>query len=438
MQSDADHINKRNYDDFNEFFWSTNCLQYRYSCDDPSELRLDVEDPNDRVTAPLLGSSLVPIAVGMMNAPKTFLEKRSWLRGIMAFNRIIDWHIVTFYLLSILAFSCDLVWGWVYTLQAASGVFWILNSLAIFWELLEVWASYPGIHLGGDAIFGSVFVLVARFIVLTNQTLYLIWTFSLESDSTFWWWQFVWLSLPCMIPYVLQTMVNFLPAVSTTILTSRNEYVQSFLNIHFPISRLYIGKEVHESFKHAAIYTFFWATLIAWKLYFSFVYEIHTMVLPTIEITDYYATIYDKSFRKTSLLLLLFLRWMPQFLVYCIDMTIWFAVWQAFAGLCVGFSDHLGDIRSMKDIRNNLGRAPEYFCAKILSIDAGSRRGSSDSILNSAEHNSMECRRQCLMYPNSNDGETRLRSDPHKLQGYVDRLGLEVTLTSCRAMWTDF
>ena len=173
------------------------------------------------------------------------------------------------------------------------------------------------------------------------------------------------------------------------------------------------------------------------SLSFSFVYEIHTMVLPTIEITDYYATIYDKSFRKTSLLLLLFLRWMPQFLVYCIDMTIWFAVWQAFAGLCVGFSDHLGDIRSMKDIRNNLGRAPEYFCAKILSIDAGSRRGSSDSILNSAEHNSMECRRQCLMYPNSNDGETRLRSDPHKLQGYVDRLGLEVTLTSCRAMWTD-
>jgi callose synthase len=227
MQSDADHINKRNYDDFNEFFWSTNCLQYRYSCDDPSELRLDVEDPNDRVTAPLLGSSLVPIAVGMMNAPKTFLEKRSWLRGIMAFNRIIDWHIVTFYLLSILAFSCDLVWGWVYTLQAASGVFWILNSLAIFWELLEVWASYPGIHLGGDAIFGSVFVLVARFIVLTNQTLYLIWTFSLESDSPFWWWQFVWLSLPCMIPYILQTMVIFLPAVSTTILTSRNEYVQS-------------------------------------------------------------------------------------------------------------------------------------------------------------------------------------------------------------------
>ena len=157
------------------------------------------------------------------------------------------------------------------------------------------------------------------------------------------------------------------------------------------------------------------------SLYFSFVYEIHTMVLPTIEITDYYATIYDKSFRKTSLLLLLFLRWMPQFLVYCIDMTIWFAVWQAFAGLCVGFSDHLGDIRSMKDIRNNLGRAPEYFCAKILSIDAGSRRGSSDSILNSAEHNSMECRPQCLMYPIA----------------MMVRLGLEVTLTSCRAMWTD-
>ena len=129
MKSSADHVSKRNYDDFNEFFWSRDCLQYRYSCEDPNE-HTDVEDPN-RLTAPLTRESLLPITVGMKNAPKTFLEKRSWLRGIMALSRIVEWHIVTFYLLSVLAFSHDLVWGWVYTLQVASGVFWLFNSLAI-------------------------------------------------------------------------------------------------------------------------------------------------------------------------------------------------------------------------------------------------------------------------------------------------------------------
>lgn len=429
MQSNADHINKRNYDDFNEFFWSRDCLRYRYTCQDPYSL--DAEDPLRAMTAPLPGESQPPITVGMMNAPKTFLEKRSWLRGIMALSRIIEWHIVTFYLLSVLAFSRDMVWGWVFTLQVASGVFWLFNSLAICWELLEVWASYPGVHLSGTAVFGSVFVLVSRFLILAYQTMYLMWTFGpsggsylgVEADSTFWWWQYVWLSLLSMTPYIIETVTNFCPVITTRLCTSRNDYVQTFLNILFPSSRMYVGKEVHESLKHTFVYVFFWATLISWKLYFSYVFEVYSMVLPTIQLTDDYANFPDQSFVKMSCLLLL--RWTPQFLVYCIDMSIWYAIWQAFAGTSVGFSDHLGDIRSMKDIRNNFGRAPEHFCCKLLSPDAGSRRGSSASFVHSDNYNSMESldnNRQSIMNPNSHEGQSLLGSDPHKLQGYVNRL----------------
>jgi callose synthase len=432
MQSNADHINKRNYDDFNEFFWSRDCLRYRYSCADPQNL--DAEDPMrvaSSMTAPLPGETQPPITVGMIGAPKTFLEKRSWLRGIMALSRIIEWHIVTFYLLSVLAFSRDMVWGWVYSVQVASGVFWIFNSLAICWELLEVWASYPGVHLSGTAVFGSVFVLVARFLILTYQTLYLMWTFGpgggsylgVEADSTFWWWQYIWLSLLCMTPYILETVTNLFPAITTRLCTSRNDYVQTFLNILFPSSRLYVGKEVHESLKHTSVYVFFWATLISWKLFFSYVFEVYSMVLPTIELTDDYANFPNQSLVKMGLLLLL--RWTPQFLVYCIDMSIWYAIWQAFAGTSVGFSDHLGDIRSMKDIRNSFGRAPEHFCTKMLSPDAGSRRGSSASFMNTDNFNSMESldnNRQSLTNPNSHEGQSLLGNDPHKLQGYVNRL----------------
>ena len=266
MKSNADHVNKRNYDDFNEFFWSRECLQYRYSSEDPNAQGAnDIETPHNRITAPFPGEIQSPITVGMMSAPKTFLEKRSWLRGIMALSRIVEWHIVTFYLLSVLAFSHDLVWGWVYTLQVASGVFWLFNSLSICWGLLEVWASYPGIHLSSSAIFGSIFVLVARFLILVYQTLYLMWTFGpakgsylgIIAESTFWWWQYVWLSLLCMAPYFLEALTNLYPAITTKLMTSRNDYIQTFLNILFPISRLYVAKEVHESFKHTAVYVFF-------------------------------------------------------------------------------------------------------------------------------------------------------------------------------------
>lgn len=413
MKLNNDHDEKRNYDDFNEFFWSRNCLQYHYSGKNPFES----EDLESRMSPPglLPGESLPTITEGLEKAPKTFLEKRSWLRGVLALNRILEWHIVTFYLLGVLAFSRELVWGWVFSLQVASAVFWIFNALHLCWSLLEVWASFPGLMLSGTDVCGSVFILVARFLTLVYQTLYLMWAFSpqngvhlgVEADSTFWWWQYVWLSLLIMVPYFIESFFQIIPSLSTRVYTSQNDYVQSFLNILYPLSRLYTNKEVHESFGHAVVYVFFWVTLMAWKLFFSYIFEVYSMVLPSLELTDDYFNYPNQSFAK--MLLLLSMRWLPQFLVYVIDMSIWYAVWQAFAGTSVGFSEHLGDVRSIEDIRKNFGQAPENFCRKMLSPDAGSRRGSSASFLGSSGNNISE-------------GSALLGVDPHKLQSYMSRL----------------
>jgi len=197
------------------------------------------------------------------------------------------------------------------------------------------------------------------------------------------------------------------PASSTALYTSRNDYVQSFLNILFPLSRLYVGKEVHESFGHTAIYLFYWTTLMAWKLFFSYIFEVYSMVLPTLQLCDDYINFPDQSFAKMCVVLTM--RWLPQFLVYLIDMSIWYSVWQAFAGTAVGFSDNLGDIKTMNDIRDNFGRAPELFCQKMLSPDAGSRRGSSASF--ASKSGSFGSESQAL-----------LGADPHQLQSYVNRL----------------
>lgn len=413
MNSNADHQEKRNYDDFNEFFWSRNCLQYRYSLTEPPD-RADIEGMGGGLGGPLPGEFLPAISEALAESSKTFLEKRSWLRGVLALSRILEWHIVTFYILGVIAFARELVWGWVFSLQAASGVFWLFNSLHLTWALLEVWASYPGLQLSGTEVCGSVFVLLARFLTLVYQTLYLMWAFSpqkgvylgIEADSTFWWWQYVWLSLLVMIPYFLESCLQIVPSLESKLYMSQNEYIQSFLNILYPISRLYVGKEVQESFRHTIVYAIFWITLMTWKLYFSYIFEVYSMVLPSLELIDDYLNYPDQSFIKMSVLLCA--RWLPQFIVYLIDMSIWYAAWQAFAGTSVGFSNHLGDIRSMEDIRMNFGQAPEHFCKKMLSPDAGSRRGSSASFLGSAN--------------NVNEGTSLLGADPQKLQSYVNRL----------------
>ena len=407
MKSKKDHQEKRNYDDFNEFFWSRDCLKFKYTWEDPAE-SADVEARPDVMAVDVSP----PVTDGLERAPKTFLEKRSWLRGILALNRIIEWHIASFFLLSVVAFAMELVWGWVETFQAASAVFWLLNSLHLLWAMLEVWSGYPGIHLSGTEVCGSVFILVARFLLLVHQSMYLL--FALvdastsyqgnKGDSTFWWWQYIWLSLLVMIPYFGEALIQLFPPLAAKIYTSQSEYVQAFLNLFYPISRLYVGKEVQESLGHTFVYVFFWVTLMCWKLFFSYVFEVYSMVLPSLQLTDDYINYRNQSF--LDMCLLLGMRWLPQFVVYLIDMSIWYAAWQAFAGTSVGLSDHLGDVRTFDDIRETFGRAPENFCKKMLSPDAGSRRGSSASFLGNSETDLTE--------------KSRLLEG--KIQSYVNRL----------------
>ncbi len=55
----------------------------------------------------------------------------------MTLSRVIECHIVTSYLLAVVAFSHDLVWGWVVTLEVVSEVFWILMLLLVYEKLLQ-------------------------------------------------------------------------------------------------------------------------------------------------------------------------------------------------------------------------------------------------------------------------------------------------------------
>ena len=319
------------------------------------------------------------------------------------------------------------MWGWIYTFEVASSVFWLINFLAICWDLLEVWASYPGIHLESTSIFRSVFVLTTRFLILAYQTLYLMWAFGaakgsylrIEASPTFWWCQYVWLSLLCVIPYFVGAIFNLCPSVTTTLMMSRNDYIQNIINVIVPMSRLYTGKEVHESFKHAIVYNIFWGTLIMWKLYFSYVFEVYTMALPSIQLLDDYINHPDQGFWRMFFLLVL--RWLPQFIIYCIDMSIWYSVWQAFAGTSVASSEHLGNIHSIKEIRERFAEVPEHFCSKMLS--PGSCCDSSAGMANMSQSDiSLDEKQPSLISPNSKEGKSLLAEDPNKLQGAVNRL----------------
>ena len=362
-ETSKDHVDRRNYDDFNEFFWTSKCLKYKIFIDDDDDDDDGGDDANN-------GTKFVD--EGLRDCPKTFQEKRSWLTTMLSLNRVIEWNVITFYFLTVIAFARALVWGWVYAVQVGSGVFLLMNFLHLLWSILDVWSVTPNIELSGTAVTGHVLSLSTRFLVLAYQTDYLSRAFgegtggsmNFDADASFWWWQYVWLSAVVMVPYAIEAVFQLWPYSSTLVYSSSNDYVQSFLNVVYPMSRLYVGKRVHETIDRSCTYILFWVTLLTWKLLFSYHFEVACMVLPTLELSDDYYNYPDQSFYKMASLIVI--RWIPQFVVYTIDTSIWYALWQAFAGTTVGFDERLGDIKNFEDIRGSFTKAPDAFCSKLI------------------------------------------------------------------------
>ncbi len=374
--SNNDHMKAKNYDDFNEFFWNPACLAYSYCSADPG-------------SATSLKKSSVPIHKALAKAPKTFLEKRSILSIFLSFSRILEFHLVTFHFLTALSFASMLIWPTYYTVQIISSVLITINFLPILWCMLEVWQVYPGIQVTGTASVGFIVRLCTRFIILTYQVQYFLFSVNenpstpimqAQGTSVFWWWQYIWISIPAMLPQFFDITWQILPSLGVSARNCKNDVWQAFRNISYPTSRLYVGQSIFAPFTDVLGYLFFWGTLIAFKMWFSYKFEVKVLVLPTLEISDDYCNLPNKNFIRTALLIIC--RWIPQLMIYLIDTSIWFAVWSSITGIIMGFQYRLGEVQDLSGIRKMFMQIPKEFCSKLMPKGTVSRETSLADVSN--------------------------------------------------------
>jgi hypothetical protein len=171
-----DHPFKRNYDDFNEFFWTPECLDCCYS-DDPrcfsTTLLNDVCLSEEDAAEAALESERTFVADAMKHAKKSYLEKRSWFHLFLNFRRIYEFLLVTFQLLGCVAFGELLVWENSFLVQVCSSVFITLNLLQVVWGCMLAWVQTPpNANLPSSdfsAVMGHLLALTARYALLVFQ-----------------------------------------------------------------------------------------------------------------------------------------------------------------------------------------------------------------------------------------------------------------------------
>ena len=147
LKKHGDNEFKKTYDDFNEFFWSPSCMRYKiHDSVEDAEIGAvlynnDYDNNGNNGQGQNVQNGHVntqQISIGMKNATKTYLEKRSWLHPLLSVHRVFEWHVITFTLLMAWAFSAQLVWTYAFTFQVASFIFWEITFLSLIWTCLEV------------------------------------------------------------------------------------------------------------------------------------------------------------------------------------------------------------------------------------------------------------------------------------------------------------
>ena len=384
-KKDLDHHSKKNYDDFNEFFWSRQCLEFTWTpADMPAVQAARAKNARGALGEEGKKPALALIGEGLKKGPKTFIEKRSWLMIMLAFRRLIDFHVVTFFLLAMQGFWLNLQWDNPYYFQMMSAVFLLMNCLGIVWSILEIWTSLQAetnqcaaFKTRREAKHGVMLRLITRFVFLFFQVKF--YGLSLEGGGLDLrpaqhlsaksvqlenWWMYVWISVALHTVWFIECVFQCWPYLSTLVFECRNHYVKALLDIVFPQSRNYTGKRVHEPFKKWCVYSFFWLFVISVKIAFSYQFEVTPLALPALELADDQVNFLDQNLYLTIVLIVV--RWLPFVAIYMLDMIIIYSLAAGVVGLVVGLIEKLGQVRDFSGIRDNFMRTPESFFSRLI------------------------------------------------------------------------
>ncbi|TMW60587.1 hypothetical protein Poli38472_000629 [Pythium oligandrum] len=368
MGSKFDHQDRHNYDDFNEFFWEPSCLKFDYKHEEVFDSMSPA--PISRLGHRSNGNTLngnngyfrnrKSIAEGISESSKTFLEKRTWLSPLRAFSRIFDFHVVTFHFLVALAFARAQELDVVESTKLLSSTLLMPFVLSVLRDALDIAAVY---HEDASLIALSRYVgKIVLHVSLTTVTVTLYWYAWSFGGS--WWSSYYATTLALHVPGVFNCLLQVTPKLNNWLRRTQWRpvaYVRDLLN---PMNRLYVGDNVLDPASASFGYQFFWSSMIAWKIFFSYKFEISPLVTPSFLL---YADHVENHVSIITTSFLIFLNWMPFFFVYCIDITIWNAIWMAFTGTFVGFSSRIGEIRNFGRVRASFSRAADAFNAKLIS-----------------------------------------------------------------------
>ncbi|KAL0332666.1 UNVERIFIED_CONTAM: Callose synthase 5 [Sesamum calycinum] len=377
----APHTSWCNYDDLNEYFWSSDCFKLGWPMRDDGEFFKSTRDAAEGKRgqkAGKLGKSF-------------FAETRSFWHIFRSFDRLWTFLILGLQIMIIIAWSNVSIFDLFErrVLYNLASIFVTAAILRLVQSILDLVLNFPG-YLRWK--FTSVLRNILKIVVSLAWCIILPLTYSIQSNFTLFAQLRTYLSflgnlkgLPPL--YVMAVALYLLPNLLAAILfvfPMLRRWIENsdWLIIRFLLwwsqPRIYVGRGMHESQFSLIKYTFFWVLLLCSKFSFSYFMMIKPMVKPTQDIMSIKHVDYawheffpDARYNLGAVIAI----WTPVVLVYLMDIQIWYAIYSTIYGGFIGAFDRLGEIRTLEMLRSRFQSLPGAFNTYLVPSEKSRKRG---------------------------------------------------------------
>ncbi|ESQ52310.1 hypothetical protein EUTSA_v10016126mg [Eutrema salsugineum] len=347
----AAHSEWRNYDDFNEYFWTPGCFELGWPMKTESKF-LSVPKGRKRT-----GKS-------------SFVEHRTYLHLFRSFHRLWIFMIIMFQALTIIAFRKEhLDIDTFKILLSAGPTYAIMNFLECFLDVVLMYGAYSmarGMAISRVVIrflwwgVGSVFVVYVYVRVLQERTK--------RNPNEFFFRLYI-LVLGCYaaVRLIFGLLVK-LPACHALSAMSDQTFFQFFKWIYQ--ERYFVGRGLFENISDYCRYVAFWLVVLAAKFTFAYFLQIKPLVKPTntiIDLPSFQYSWHDIVSKSNNHALTIVSLWAPVVAIYLMDLHIWYTLLSAIIGGVMGAKARLGEIRSIEMVHKRFESFPEAFAENLVS-----------------------------------------------------------------------
>lgn len=353
----AAHSKWRNYDDFNEYFWSPACFELSWPFKD--------------------GSSFFQRPKGRKRTGKsTFVEHRTFLHLYRSFHRLWIFLVLMFQALTVIAFhNGDINLRTFKAILSVGPTFAIMNFVESCLDVLLMYGAYSTAR--GMAI--SRLVIRFFWCGLTSVAVTYLYLKVLEemnknnSDSTYFRIYILVVGVYAALRLVLGLLLK-LPACHSLSQMSDQPFFQFFKWIYQ--ERYYVGRGLYESLGDYCRYVLYWLVIFICKFTFAYFLQIKPLVEPTQIIIGLRFLTYswhDLVSKHNNNALAVASLWAPVVAIYLMDIHIWYTLLSAIVGGVMGARGRLGEIRSIEMLHRRFESFPEAFVKNLVSSETKRR-----------------------------------------------------------------